>query len=233
MTKQTNPPSRQEALNSRLYIAVNGYLLDDIRRLLAEGADPNYSKGKEECVLSFAAAYTTPAIVQTLIDHGAVVDVCDSEGLTPLARALETAEFDNARVLLRNGANLSHQEVAGVTAPPFAVAILADILQNTTVRTEFVLEHAPDLAASFDISPLAPWLPDGIVDLKHCVLGDFLALMMIAGEKEYRAVVQAICERVDQAAKARQQAQEDAQMKKLSTDRRRALYGKKDGRFKL
>ena len=141
---------QQDMLNRRLAVAVCGFKLDEVKQLLRDGADPNYRQSGDEPLLSFAAQFDTPDVVELLIHHGADVNACDKAGVTPLHCALDMAELDNARVLIKHGADINHQMVVGQTPPPWVAALDGDRLAPASVRTRFVLSHAPDFSLTFD-----------------------------------------------------------------------------------
>ncbi|MEY4641550.1 MAG: Phosphocholine transferase AnkX [Pseudomonadota bacterium] len=75
--------------------AANRDVLDAVNVLLEAGADPNVRDADQRTALHVAATALHPGIVRALIAKGAVLDVQDKDGLTPL-QAVEKMEAPKA-----------------------------------------------------------------------------------------------------------------------------------------
>ncbi|WAO95410.1 Hypothetical protein NCS54_01303100 [Fusarium falciforme] len=60
-----------------------------VKRVLQQGVDPNEADDKGDYPIHLAAAHLHPAVVNTLIQHGADLNATTREGKTPLQAALE------------------------------------------------------------------------------------------------------------------------------------------------
>lgn len=218
MTQKPISPQAQKILNHRLTVAVNGGHLDETRQLLKDGADPNFREAGEEPLISFAAEFDAPVMVQLLIDYGADVTACDEKGVTPLKNALICAHFDTAALLMKHGADLNQQMIPGVTIPPLATALLADRSHNSTDRTEFVLRHAPDLDTLFTYG-----------DKEGCSIVGVMESYLETGHIRQRPVVQLILDMLNVA----RAAAEDARVKDARAKCHNDLRQRRDKRFKL
>lgn len=110
--------------------------LDAVKLLLAKGANVNAvsapvmglpsrngpSKFGNLTALLMAAPFGPPAVIQTLLDAGAVVNAKDVRGMTPLMLAVATDHQDAAviRMLLQHGADPQIKSEAGDTAIDWA-----------------------------------------------------------------------------------------------------------------
>ncbi|KAM0550171.1 hypothetical protein ACHAPJ_009019 [Fusarium lateritium] len=65
--------------------------------------------------LSVAASAKSPAIVQMLLDSGAVLESEDNHGLTPLLHAAKTGDEATVQLLISNGANIEQADKLGMT----------------------------------------------------------------------------------------------------------------------
>lgn len=142
------PSPEQASLNFDLFDAVRKGDLNQIKKLIDSGADPNARNEHDEtplmvamlvktnydCVntvdlfvlngadvnlkrrgtgsatghsaLSYAANDGRNNCIQSLLDHGAVVNVEDISGMTPLIDAIHNRHLDTAKLLISRGASL-------------------------------------------------------------------------------------------------------------------------------
>ncbi len=102
--------------NLKLFKAVGTKNLEEVKRLLDGGADPNFGSSGGDSVLVFAASTGSAEIVRVLIDKGANVDV-SSGGNSALVTAVATGSTEIVRVLIDKGANVDGKG-AGTTPYP-------------------------------------------------------------------------------------------------------------------
>ncbi|KAJ9372842.1 hypothetical protein DTO282E5_2569 [Paecilomyces variotii] len=88
-----------------LYYAITGGHIEGARLLLDSGADANSKVCIREFALHVAAINEDAAIVELLLSRGAMLDILDDYGRTPLSHAAEYGRFESARVLLDKGAH--------------------------------------------------------------------------------------------------------------------------------
>ncbi|KAJ4245968.1 hypothetical protein NW762_013712 [Fusarium torreyae] len=84
--------------------------------------------------LSLAASYKSPAIVQILLDSGAVLETTDNHGLTPLFHAAKTGDEATVQLLIANGANVEQTDQLGRT--PLSHA------RSSAAVSQLLLHHA-------------------------------------------------------------------------------------------
>ena len=80
---------------------------DEVRSLLAEGADANIPLADGSTALLWAAHWNDLEMADLLIGADANVNAFDDHGVTPLVRAAENASLPMIQRLLEAGANLS------------------------------------------------------------------------------------------------------------------------------
>ena len=94
---------------------VQGDDLEAARVLIEHGADPNQKGSRGLTPLMMAAAGSSPATVQFLLEKGASVETRDNIGRTALDWALTRGETETSRILRKAGAA---QAVPPAPAPP-------------------------------------------------------------------------------------------------------------------
>ncbi|NTV79913.1 MAG: ankyrin repeat domain-containing protein [Candidatus Aminicenantes bacterium] len=110
------------ALNYRLRYAAREGRVDEVRRLLDEGADIE-AKGDNDAdnALMEAARAGHTAVIQLLLDRGANVNSKRSSGLTALLVAADSGQLPAVRLLLSRGADVTaRMAVHGFTAVEMA-----------------------------------------------------------------------------------------------------------------
>jgi ankyrin repeat protein len=108
---------------------------DDVRQLLAAGADPNAVDRRGQTPLHFAAQQAAIASAQVLLQGGARVDLSDADGNTALWRAafgFQGGDPALIRLLLEAGADPQAKNKAGRS--PHDVALTFD---RPGIRTVF------------------------------------------------------------------------------------------------
>ena len=98
------------------YAALEG-ATEEVRRLVAGGADPNSSDRRGLTPLHFAAQEWAAAAAEALLTVGADVDAADGYGDTPLHAAVFNGRGrgDLIALLRRHGADPSHANHSGQT----------------------------------------------------------------------------------------------------------------------
>lgn len=110
---------------------------DVVMSLLTNGANVGIRDAKGVSALHGAACSSDPALLQLILEAGAEVDVLDDQGFSPLARAIERGQSENALALLKAGAAV---ELAGALPLAHALA-LCD--QPDQALIDAVLTRAP------------------------------------------------------------------------------------------
>lgn len=82
--KKSYPRANSHELFRSLAKEVDGGGLDNVRRLISEGADVNYRGNHNWTPVMIASRYSYPEIVELLIQEGAEVNVSNKFGMTPL-----------------------------------------------------------------------------------------------------------------------------------------------------
>ncbi len=118
-------------LDRLMRAAFNGYT-DDLRILIAAGADVNARNDNDSSALFFAAVGGHTEAVQTLIAAGgADVNETDGVGWTALMLAASDGHTETAETLIVAGADVNAAEINGVTA----LMVAADEGHTETVQT--------------------------------------------------------------------------------------------------
>jgi ankyrin repeat protein len=101
------------SLNDELIDAVFLVELDEVRRLLRLGADPDArdEEGRPALFTAFAAGGVE--LVQALLDAGSDPNLCDGDGWSALDVALYRRRFDLIRVLVQYGGDLDRSRDTG------------------------------------------------------------------------------------------------------------------------
>jgi 26S proteasome non-ATPase regulatory subunit 10 len=84
-----------------------------VRRLLAEGADPNQTDSLGRTALHYAVSKGYLEVVEILLDGGAEVNPPDQDGFQPLHRAAQSGHKAMAERLIRHGADLEARTKGG------------------------------------------------------------------------------------------------------------------------
>jgi hypothetical protein len=98
-----------------LHEAVRRGDTEAVRRLLAEGADPNWTDALGRTALHYAARQGYSEIVEALFERNAKVNLPDQDGFEPLHRAIQGGHRVVAERLIAQGADRSARTKQGDT----------------------------------------------------------------------------------------------------------------------
>jgi len=146
------PPISSKPHPRDFFLAIRHWDANEVKRLLAEGADPNWKNRRgDETALAFAARVSTADVVQVLLEHGATDD-----GPDPLINAVYWDRMDGnpdtaaiARLLLQYEADVNLATETGHT--PLIEAVIAGDLATI----DLLLQQGADIDAV--------WPPDQAV----------------------------------------------------------------------
>uniref|UniRef100_UPI004072FD1C Kinesin-like protein KIF18A, DARPin fusion protein n=1 Tax=synthetic construct TaxID=32630 RepID=UPI004072FD1C len=140
-------------LGKKLLEAARAGQDDEVRILMANGADVNATDASGLTPLHLAATYGHLEIVEVLLKHGADVNAIDIMGSTPLHLAALIGHLEIVEVLLKHGADVNAVDTWGDT--PLHLAAIMGHLEIV----EVLLKHGADVNAqdkfgktAFDIS---------------------------------------------------------------------------------
>src|SRR5215469_18875919 len=104
--------------------AVRRGSIDQLRRLVASGADVDARDGYGQTALMLAAREGYATLVEWLVDHGAALDHTAKYGLSALMLAVIGGHTEVVRILAAAGANIC---LRGTGAPGFAAETALDL----------------------------------------------------------------------------------------------------------
>ena len=113
--RRRSPDPKDDFERTPLWRAIRPGRLDEVRTLLAAGADVHAADVDGETALHCAARWGQASIAQLLLDHGASPDAPAAYGAAPLHLAVRRAQHDVMATLLANGATPSAQDDFGCT----------------------------------------------------------------------------------------------------------------------
>jgi ankyrin repeat protein len=123
---------------TRLWWAARHGQVDEVKRLLEEGDDPNAVDVDGETPLHAAARWGRAEVVEVLLAHAADPEAKGLYGMTPLQVAVVEAQAGAARVLLRNRANSNSRDLFGRSSLYYAAA------RGNRDLVALLLEHGAD-----------------------------------------------------------------------------------------
>jgi hypothetical protein len=116
-----------------LTVAVSDDDLEEVKKLIAKGADVNGREKNSENMtpLFFAVENGNAEIAETLLNFGAKINARDDEKQTPLMRLDDDASAELVRLLIKHGAQVNLTDKQGNTALILAVEyIQTEVLQE-------------------------------------------------------------------------------------------------------
>jgi ankyrin repeat protein len=129
-------PTLPQDVNTKLIDASRTRDTAEVRKLLAEGANPNARDKKGTTPLMEAASGGNTDTVRVLLENGADVNAKESHGWTALMIAADLGHIDSVRALLEKGADVHVRSTAGNTARSLAKESKHDdivaLLQNAS-----------------------------------------------------------------------------------------------------
>jgi len=127
-------PARRPELGAKLITAVKAGRVEEAKRLLEEGADPNARDERGFTPLHLACARGNQELVELLLERGADPNAVGGAGVTPLHVAAYGGHRSVAEALLRWGADPSLRESGGKTPADVArergFADLAELIEG-------------------------------------------------------------------------------------------------------
>ena len=111
----------QDTLNTSLRHAARQGLLQDVQKLLAEGAQVDAPAAYGHTALLYAALYGHTRVVRELLANGAAVNRTDYDDNTPLMMAAQNCNNRTVAALLGAGASVNLENHHGSTALTLAV----------------------------------------------------------------------------------------------------------------
>lgn len=128
------PPARRPELGAKLIAAVKAGKVEEAKRLLEEGADPNARDERGFTPLHLACARGDQELVELLLGRGADPNAVGGAGVTPLHVAVYGGHRGVVETLLRWGADPSLRESGGKTPADIArergFADLAELIEG-------------------------------------------------------------------------------------------------------
>lgn len=121
--------------------------LEQVRKLIAQGADANATEGERTWTPLLAAATKGHAeIVKFLLESGAKVNAADSYGYTPLYYAIWSDDKETIKALVVGGADVNKRPANRVDYPPLVYAIW----QGKKDNVEILLDAGADINTKDD-----------------------------------------------------------------------------------
>jgi len=139
--------TKQEMMDEMLFEAVKENNVEEVRGLIALGANVNENSG-----LCYSTFNQTPLhwsclivnrndahITKMLVEAGADVNAKDSDGWTPLYWAISEEKVDNAKILIEVGADVNSKSIDGNS--PLREAIF----QGNVKLVSLLIKHGADV----------------------------------------------------------------------------------------
>lgn len=107
--------------------------IETVIALIKGKADVNKQKNEEEGKISALLADSKRGhilCVESLVEHGAIIDLCDSEGSTPLLVALQNKRYDTAKYLYEKGGDIYATNIKDESPNQLAKSLNLDIFPD-------------------------------------------------------------------------------------------------------
>ena len=142
-----------ESLNKRLWESVLIGDVEQVTRLIDQGAEVDARDWEEKTPLHQASLYGRVHIVKELIARGADVNAQDEHGFTPLSRAARNGHIEVVNVLIDSGADVEKSSPNPlVIATPLSIAItVGDVkVVKALIEAGANVKGSHLISASFD-----------------------------------------------------------------------------------
>ena len=114
--------TENEEKGKRLLTAAEDGILEEVRRLVSSGVNPNTKDEQGETPLTLASLHGREEVVEYLLEKGADPNLGNDEGRTPLMAASILLSTESLiEILLKHGADLHAQDKGGRTAMYWAL----------------------------------------------------------------------------------------------------------------
>lgn len=130
--KDKRPLTLEERIkiNEEFTLYTSAGMLIEAKKLLDDGADieASITKDKRIPLIVFCAGSRDAKTVEFLLDNGAYINTIDQDGITPLINAIVEERYDNVKLLVERGADISIQAPWGKSALEIAKDDLKSII---------------------------------------------------------------------------------------------------------
>ena len=141
---RSRKPAVDEVGRTKSWWAARHGQLEEVKRLLAEGANPNQMDIDGEAALHAAARWGQIDVVEVLLSNGADIGAKALYGMTPLQVSVEQGQLGTARVLLTRSADANARELFGRSPLHDAVS------RGNGQLVSLLLQHGADAGAVDD-----------------------------------------------------------------------------------
>ncbi len=125
--------SLSDKVTPPIFTAVKNKNIEEIKRLIANGADVDQAKGhSKHTPLRQAIFYGHTEVVEALLENGANVNLADLYGTTPLYFAVSRDLTEIVKILIQHGANVNAKRHKGGTA--------LDVAKNEEIKKLLLAE---------------------------------------------------------------------------------------------
>lgn len=177
--KSSNPAKQKLKISEMEFcLAVRGGRTDEVRRLIAQGADVNKYPDLDyfRPFLQEAALLNHVDIVNLFMRAKASVNTIDNVGRTPLFDAAETGNVELIEFLLAHKANVNHADIDKTTP------LMRACICGKAPAAQAILEAGADLHATNDYGRTA--LDFVLLDNEQ-ILENFQAELKLTARKEF------------------------------------------------
>lgn len=108
--------SAETKSNKKLITASENGQLDEVKSMVALGADVNGTRKNNITALHMASKNDYLPVVEYLVSQGANMEAMDKDGKTPLLYAIHTEKYEVVKYLVSNGADYNTRDKRGYSA---------------------------------------------------------------------------------------------------------------------